>query len=87
MQVKRSALAVRAAVRLGHALRLNHGEPLLLVIEFVKPLFEQRSLAQWEARNLLHQPLESLGVHGYPPKLVRYALYASEAKIPHLTVT
>jgi hypothetical protein len=65
MQVKSSALTVRAAARLGRVLRLNHREPLLLVIEFIKPFSEQRPLAQREARNLFYQPIESLGVHGY----------------------
>jgi hypothetical protein len=46
-------------------LRFNHREPLLLVIEFIKPFSEQRPLAQREARNLFYQPIESLGVHGY----------------------
>ncbi len=65
MPVKLAALAVWAAARLSRAGRLNDGQPFLLHIEFIQTLLEQLTLAQREPGHLLvHQRIESLGVHG-----------------------
>jgi hypothetical protein len=52
MQVKSSALAVRAGARLVRTLRLNHREALRLAVHLIKPLSEQRALAQGQSRYL-----------------------------------
>jgi len=55
VQIQAGALAVWAAARLGHALRLNHSEALRLAVHLIKALSEQRPLAQGQSRYLLHQ--------------------------------
>jgi hypothetical protein len=66
MSVKLGALTVWAAAQFSRAGRLNDGQPFLLVIEFIQTLLEQLTLAQREPGHLLvHQRMESLGVHGY----------------------